>query len=277
MIDDEILKFYEAVRDPGWPDIQNYFDYCRLPIPIKQECDNLHNFQQRKSDIYDINHWVGSTVDLCVYKNLAFVPVHKCAMIYNTTLFINLGWEKKSLHEIDIDSTYFFGTMMHPMTRWFKGITEWLLLSHMIGEQKPASTTSWSRPYRVNRRELYLTLKNLSFQRVLSTMLVGDVHSMPYSVIFGDFLNNVNWIPMDVLSDNEVKISMMNFCKLHGHNISLPLNDKRLHESSVDKLAIFDIIKSICLKDNDQLYSFYKTYNTDLKFYSKLIELQAAL
>ena len=273
MIDDEILKFYESVRAPIWPDIQNYFDYCRLPIPIKQECDNLHNFQQRKSDIYDINHWAGLTIDPYVYKNLAYVPVQKCAGTYYKSLFTNLGWERKSLHEIDIDSTYFFGTMMHPKTRWVKGITEWVLLSHGIGDtngdQKPASQGEW--------KEVYSTLNNLAFQQVLSTMLVGDAHSMPYSLMFGDFLNNVNWIPMDVVSDNEVKISMMNFCKLHGHNISLPLNDKRLHESSVDKLAIFDIINSICLKNKSQLYLFYKTYNTDLKFYSKLIELQAAL
>ena len=95
---------------------------------------------------------------------------------------------------------------------------------------------------------------------------------MPYSVMFGDLLNKINWIPIDAFSDNEVKNSLMKFFNLHGHNILLPLNDKRLHESTSNQLDIFNIISTEYFNNKYQIYPFYKLYGNDLRFYYNLLD-----
>lgn len=277
-MDKEIVNFYNSVKDPSWPDVNNYVDFCRLPAEIKNECNDIHGFQQRKNQIVDHEHWIQQLESACVYKNLAYIPITKCAYTYYTTVLTNLGWEKVPLNEIDMSSTKFFGTMIHPRTRWLKGIVEWLEIAYTSkGSTKP-SIRPWSNPDfwtgPTNWEQLKSDLNSTAFQRLLTTLNVGDIHSMPYYVQFGNLLNNSTWIPMDLFADNEVKIKMMNFFKLHGHNISLPFNDQRLHQSPPEKLEIFNIIKTLLdnNQNQNQLYSFYKLYANDLKFYYNLVE-----
>lgn len=273
MIDREIVNFYNSVKDPQWPDVKNYLDFCRLPAEIKIECDDLHGFQERKSMIEDSNYWVVSTLDVCVYKNLAFVPIPKCAYIYYITLFLDLGWEMRPLHTIDIESTKFFGVMMHPETRWIKGMNEWLtrlcLSDTLVKSVNPAFLPDY---YKTDWEQLRLLVKTPFVQKLISEVLVGDTHTAPYSIICGDLLNKTHWIPMDILTDDEAKIRMMEFFQLHNHDISLPLNHARLHVSAPVKLEIFNHIKSLCFKNQEQLYNFYKLFGTDLKFYNNLIK-----
>jgi hypothetical protein len=282
MIDREILNFYNSIKDTSWPNIKNYLEFCRLPIHIKKECNDIHGFQQRKNQIVDNDYWIQQLNSACVYKNLAYIPITKCAFTYYTRLFTNLGWEKVPLNEIDVSSTKFFGTMMHPRTRWLKGIVEWLGMAYTIkGSDKSTSSNPWSNPDfwtgPTNWEQLKSDLNNTAFQRLLTTLNVGDIHSMSYYAQFGDSLNNSTWIPMDIFTDDEVKIKMMSFFKLNGHNILLPLNDQRLHQSPPEKLEIFNIIKTLLdnNQNQNQLYSFYKLYANDLKFYYNLVELNS--
>lgn len=273
MQDLEILEFYRRVRDPNWPDIQSYSDFCKLPTNIKDECTNIHGLELTKSQILDQNHWICLTQDVYTYKNLAYIPIPKCAYVYYTTFFTSLNWEKTTLSSIDIKSTKFFGTIMHPMTRWLKGVTEWLTLAYAIGDFKKDPANPWLvEPYEVDLVQLNLDLESSAFKKLIGSLLVSDMHSMPYSAMFGNLLNQATWIPMDIMSDNDVKIKLMNFFSANGHDISIPLNDKRLHESPPEKLKIFNYIKDTCFKDSNQLYSFYKLYSNDLKFYYNLVE-----
>jgi len=267
VVDIEILKFYNSVKDPIWPEIRNYIDFCNLPSDVKRECYS-HGFYERKLQIESVDYWINLSTDVYVFKNLAFVPVPKCAYMYHTALFKSLGWEKKFLGEVDTRTTHFLGTVIHPMTRWLKGIAEWLVESYTegpLGSKFDIKNTNWS--------QLQLVLQTAAFQKLLSSVSVGDLHSMPYSVLYSNLLTNAFWIPMDAMSDNKVKIKMMEFFKRHGHDIVLPLDDKRIHVSSPEQLEIFNIIKKLCLKNHDQLQSFYKLYSNDLKFYSNLIEI----
>lgn len=273
MQDPEILEFYKRVRDPSWPNIQSYSDFCKLPTIIKDECNKVHGFELTKSQILNSTHWINSTQDVYTYKNLAYVPIPKCAYVYYTTFFTTLNWEKKPLNSIDIESTKFFGTIMHPMTRWLKGVTEWLTLAYAIGDVIKDTTNPWIvEPFEVDWNRLNSDLESSAFNRLIGSLLVGDIHSMPYSTMFGDLLNQSYWIPMDTMSDNETKINLMNFFTKNGHNISIPLDDQRLHQSPPEKLEIFNHVKDLCFKDSNQLYSFYKLYSNDLKFYYTLVE-----
>jgi hypothetical protein len=273
MLDIEIKNCYTAIKDPSWPNIQTYLEFSKLPAHIKKECNEEHKFQERKNQITDNNYWINLSSDVCVYKDLAYVPVPKCAYTYHSTLFTNLGWKKIPLKDVDIASTKFFGLIMHPLSRWLKGITQWIVKSYAISDIPVLDDNQWVvEPFEVDWQQLKLDLQTNPFKRLISTVNVGDIHSMPYSVMFGDLLYKINWIPMDTLSDNEVKISLMKFFNLHKHNILLPLNDKRLHESTSNQLDIFNIIKTQYPHNKEQIYSFYKLYSTDLKFYYNLLD-----
>jgi hypothetical protein len=39
----QIKESYDAVKDPGWPDIDTLSDYVQLPQWIQDECKNIHN------------------------------------------------------------------------------------------------------------------------------------------------------------------------------------------------------------------------------------------
>ena len=271
MLDIEIKNFYNDIKDSAWPNIQNYADFLKLPNGIQKECNEIYNFQQRKNEIINVDHWVQLTTEIYVYKDLAYVPVPKCAYSYYTTLFTNLGWKKVNINDVDIQTTKFFGTVMHPMTRWLKGITEWIVESYTIGNK--TIIDSWTiEPGAVDWKKLEIDLQTDSFKKLISTVNVGDIHSMPYSAMFGNLLNKITWIPMDILTDDEIKISMMNFFKLHKHGISIPLNHKRLHESTPNKLKLFNNIKSQYVSNKNQIYLFYKLYSNDLKFYYTLLD-----
>lgn len=273
MLDLEITKFYNDVKDPSWPEIHGYIDYTRLPNDIKNECIKLHQFQYHRTKNSSTEHWLNLTTYVCMYKNLAYVPVPKCAYMYHTTLFTNLGWKKVPLHQVDIENTKFFGLLTNPLQRRLKGITQWITQCYEIDEPKQSEDNPWIKvSSEVDWKQLHDDLKTKYFNRLLSTIYVGDIHSLSYAETFGNLLHKVNWIPMDALSDNEVKTSMMNFFNLHGHDIQLPLNDARLHVSPKNKLELFDYVKTAFHSDPDNIYYFYKIYSNDLKLYYNLLD-----
>jgi hypothetical protein len=274
MLDIEIIRFYNNVKDPSWPDIFSYADYHHLPNFIKEECDKLHHFQHRKEQICDVNTWIDvSHPPVCVYEDLAYVPVQKCAYTYYTTFFTNLGWKRASLDTLDIKNTKFFGLVMNPLQRRLKGITQWIVDCYQSNEIIESSVNPWKYENPViDWVQLQSDIKTKYFNKLLSTVTVGDMHSWPYVTMFGNLLDKINWIPMDSLTDDEVKTSIMSFCRLHGHNIQLPMDDARLHVSSENKLQVFEIVKKAFYSDPINLYQFYKIYNTDLKFYYNLVD-----
>jgi hypothetical protein len=273
MLDPEVVEFYNNVRDDSWPKIESYADYLRLPVSIKDECTDLHKFENQKNQICSLDYWLQRTSHVCIYKDLAFVPVQKCAYLYNTTIFTNLGWKKVPLAEVDIQNTKFFGTVIHPLQRRLKGLTQWLVECYRTEDAYPLESNPWitaSTP--IDWAQLKTDLSARYLKKLIQTVGVGDLHSAPYSTMFGSFLSKINWIPMDQFSDNEVKIIMMKFFKLHGYNIELPLDDRRLHVSSPDQIEVFDRIKSEFYDHPENFYSFYKFYGNDLKFFYNLLD-----
>ena len=77
---------------------------------------------------------------------------------------------------------------------------------------------------------------------------------------------------MDTLSRTETQISLMNFFKLHGHNISLPLDNQPLHVSDENQLQVYNIVKEMFNNNPAAIYQFYAVYADDLKFYYNLID-----
>jgi len=292
MLDIELKKWYDAVKDPSWPEIKNYIDFYKLPAQIKEECHIMHGFRQRRDQIEDCDYWQKITCNVYQHQNLVFVPITKCACTYYIHLFDTMGWKKKNISDIDVNSVVMFGLVKHPFTRWVKGIVELLTMSYYtmpVGwdndSNLPSNVTdaqtyyraSVGDAYQINWQQFSIDIQKDSIKKFLNNVVIGDNHTMPYSAMFGSLINRINWIPMDLLNnDNDIKISIMNLFKKYNHNIDLPLNVPRAWASSADKLKIENIVKD-ALESSEtattgRLLNLYKIYATDLKFYHNLID-----
>ena len=77
---------------------------------------------------------------------------------------------------------------------------------------------------------------------------------------------------MDIMSDNEVKISLMKRFKSSGYKATLPLDDQRIHVSSSEKLEIYkDVINSVT-NDRERLAFIYTMFCNDLALYRNVVE-----
>jgi len=273
MIDIEIAKFYNSVKDPAWPDIASYHEYTQLPHHIKNECNNLHQLNLRKNEICDADHWINQTLHVCVYENLAYVPIPKCAYTYHTTMLNDMGWKKVLLCDVDVENTKFFGMVMHPLIRRHKGIAEWIVQSYYKHTPITLKNNPWScEDNDIDWAQLHTDIDSPYFKKMLSNIGVGDPHSFSYHATCGSFINKVNWIPLDTMTKHETLHSIMNFFKLHGHHIQLPLNNPPLNVSDQNQLQVYNIVKETFDNTPRQLYDFYKIYSNDLKFYYNLLD-----
>lgn len=274
MIDGDFVNFYNAVKAPAWPAIADYRDYTKLPNYIRHEMNTLHNCQQIVSNMCDRDQRIQHTLNVCVYKNLAFVPLGTCDYIHNTGMFNQLGWNRVRLADVD-PGTVFFGCILHPMTRWIKGIVQWITSAYNSKSAQPLETNPWSpAEVDINWNQLHQDLNNKYFNKLVGSVLVSDVHTMPYEVTLGSLLDKINWIPMDQMSDQEVNSCMMNFFKKQGHTINLPLDGQRFDQSNQyqHKAQLLEHIENLILSKPYQLEHFYKIYNKDLLFYYNLID-----
>jgi len=250
-----IEKCYNDIKDPSWPHVASYSDYCKLPQWIRNECEQLHNISNQFNQIEDMDFCVNLTTHGYKFKNLVFVPVLKCASTYYIDLFHNqLGWEKiGDFASLDKD-TVFFGVIMDPTTRWLKGITEFFWTSELVDDQ---------------------IIKRVLSDKCNVGVLAPCAHSMPYSITFGQWLDKINWFPLDFYNESEILNQMSLLFQQNGHEINLPLPALKLNKSSDEKLALLQKIKTYQqqnFKNNtDFLFMLHVLFADDLKFYRKLI------
>jgi hypothetical protein len=254
-------KFYSDVKDESWPAIENYPDFLKLPAHIRQECVDLHKLNHRLEQIESQRYWQDSIATVYCYENLAFLPVMKCASAYYINLFENtLGWKKTNILDLS-PGTVCVGVFEEPNTRYLKAITEWV--------------------YRK-----MLPVLNCDISKIppvlLKSVIVGDCHSVPYTTLLGPWLDKINCIPMYQQSDEQIKTHLMNLFATQNHNIKLPINDQKLHQSGQLKLDLYKLVKQVyedslidsSLDDGEYDHRSEFTYlmlAPDLKFYHNLL------
>jgi hypothetical protein len=276
MIDTEFLKFYKDVKGSEWPEIASYTDFLKLPDWIKQECYHEHDLRSRLDQICDRNHWKKTTIYVLGHKNIAYVPVTKCASTYYCNLFSNSGWKFYQLDNLDQSTTKLFGFVMHPMKRHLKGITEFLVRSYT---DKLIDQTNLDKnpevPWVVNSgptdyATLLKDLDTIYMQNLVGRIGVGDEHSLPYSAQFGDLLYKINWIPVDILDSHDQKTAIENFFKANQITTFLQKNTKN-HASSDLQLKVFDKVCSI-VKNSGYYPQLHQIFDEDLRFYYNLVD-----
>lgn len=243
-------KFYNSVNCPSWPEVKTYSDYHRLPLHIKQECEQQHNLFNRLSEIEDPDYWRKLVVDVWVKDNLGYVPVVKCANTYYSKQFQDLGWRKTTIGRIDKE-TVLFGVIKDPLTRWLKGIVEFLCQVVRIDN-----------------------VTDELLARLLYTVAMPDLHSVCYHIYFGNYLNTINWIPMDHLDDQQIKTCLQTFCKKHGQTVDFA-DQHRINASSDLEKNLYNKIKTLLYVDIDKNSPYALNLQIfmapDLAFYRNLI------
>jgi hypothetical protein len=261
MSDYFIKHFYDQVKDPGWPSINTYNDFLKLPNSIRQECDVVHNFPSRIAELEDVNYWQNQTTHSCgyQYKNVVYIPVMKCANTYYTNFFKNqLGWTEVKLAELDWNKVNAFGLLMNPMTRRVKGITQVLTMS-----------------YDHNYDLILKLLESSDFSKFISNIILLDAHTIPYNLAFGKTINKIHWIPMEPFNDEELKNQIAWFLATKDINIKIPQN-KRMNPSSLPKQKIFTTIQDIFLSTEPSA-ELGLMFAEDIKFYNNLINTYAPM
>lgn len=261
MSDYFIKHFYNQVKDPGWPDINTYNDFLKLPKSIVTECNTIHNFPLRLSELEDENYWQNQIIHNIGYryKNAVYVPVLKCANTYYTNFFRDqLGWAKVKLNELNWDEVNAFGLLMNPMTRRVKGIVQVLAMS-----------------YDSNYNLILQLLATPNFSKFISNILLFDAHTIPYSISYKKIINKIYWIPMEPFDDEELKNQIVCFLANKNINIEIPKN-KRMNQSSIDKQKVFTAIQNIFLSTEPGA-ELGILFANDVKFYNNLLDTYAPL
>lgn len=251
-------KFYSDVKDVSWPEVETHQDFLKLPDHVRDECAKSHNLNQRLEQLESQIYWQTLLVKVYRYENLAFLPVPKCGSVHYTTIFQDqLGWEECNFSEL-APGTVCFGLFEEPITRYLKGITEWLWV-HVL-------------PTVGNNIEQIP-------QSLLKTVIVGDLHSLPYTVWLGPLLEKINCIPIHQATDEQTAQHLNTLFKTQNHNIKIPFTHKRLHRSNETKLKLYNLVKQVFnnyLPNKDAEYlargeATYLLLSPDLKFYRNLI------
>lgn len=251
-----IKEFYDDVKDATWPNIDDYEDIINLPPSIKQELDELHNFKNRKNEITSTEYWIDTAYDGCFTNNqdCFFLIIPKCGyQFWYKNLVDNNGWNKASLSQITPNSTV-IATCIDPLVRHKKGIAEFFYQYF------------YKNNFSLNEIDRIL-------DAVLHSLLIPDVHSLPYNIILRNYLNRAIWIPFDKLNvktTNDIVTSILQ--KEKHYKFKKKLTNFKIHESSPEKLYIYQKINDNFNKKSEGIYQIYNLLADDLKFYYNLLD-----
>lgn len=252
-------KYYDDIKDPSWPEISNYVDFLKLPKHIVDECHALYNLNDRLDELGNIFYWAnqsGLNHTYC-YKNVAYLPIPKCASTYYTNIFHGrYGWKKNKLLDIDLHKTKIFAFVMHPLTRRLKGLTQSLV-----------------RSYNNDYDTVLNKLQDESFLDFLSNIMLTDYHTIPYSLLLKPWFDHVHWIPIDLLSRLEAKKEIITFLKNNDIVIDFP-DEIYANQSNDKKIIIFKILEQLILLKEPPA-ELGLLFAHDIKFYNKLMSKYA--
>ena len=266
MVDYFLKQFYDAVKDPSWPNINTYNDFVALPAELKQECYSDHNFEQRRTELESKDYWsnTGIGVPAFQYKDVVFVTNYKCASTYYSTFFKSQGWKEVASNQIDLNNFKTFGLVMHPFARYFKGVAQSIT--------DVCLTKEYTR-YAGCDESLLTLLETKEFTNFLKNVTITDVHTIPYHLMFKDNLYNIDWIPVESGSTDEIKGYVEQCLSSYGVSIDIPRNDQPLNQASSIKKRIYKVIEEAFVQSTDShKWLVYYYLAEDLKFYHQLID-----
>jgi hypothetical protein len=180
------------------------------------------------------------------YKQLVYIPIYKNAATSHEVLFGKiLNWETILTEHIDWSNNLVFSHISHPYHRHLRGTVEFLLknnLTSVIGDP--------------------------IFEKFLISGYF-DQHTYPLTYMFGDKVNQINWLPIDHPTQFSNFITCA-FLKKHGVDID---QDQIPHFniSDTSKKELLNRIKQIAESNDYTNHGLYFLLDDDLCLYNRVL------
>ena len=216
---------------------------------------------QRLQQLEDKQYWIShSDLDRAyTYQNTAFLPIPKCASSAYIDLFHGqLEWQPVRLSSIDFNRVKVFSLIIHPLTRRLKGVVETLC-----------------RSFQYDFDSVLRALTDPGVLDFVVRTIIVDHHSTPYSLVFEPWFDKINWMPMDLLSQDELQHEITKFLRDNHVEINLPKPNK-LNVSNASKNQIYEIIKTKTLSTEPPA-ELGIMFAKDLQLYHSLVAKYATV
>lgn len=254
-----LKKFYNAVKDPSWPDVDTYVDFYRLPKKIKLECEHIHKASQRLQEIESHSFMAG--LHTVFQKNkLSYVPLPKCGSVYYTEVFKSwLAWPQVTLQKA-VQESKPFGFIVDPSSRWIRGLTQWV----------------WQIQENSDFISIDEFLKKVVFSKKFPLVPISN-QTTSYHDLLGSYIDQIHWIPMDWLGPEKTQEELLRFMQTQDSSVPISFHENfRIIAPPLKKLQLFEKIKTLHFQQMEQnenyIWSWHRTFAQDLKFYRKIIE-----
>lgn len=254
MSDYYLSRFFQDVKAPGWPDMHNFAQFVlTAPDHITKECHDQHGLQTYLHDLGSVDYFRRTDRHLSLgYKkqDLVFVPVLKCASTFFADLFLHqlIGWQPINLYDQDWSRIKPFGLLMEPSTRRINGIMQVLQGLYSVADLERLVNT------------------DRALGQILSLIPWLDSHSMPYTIMYGNLLSKINWIPMEIGQENWVyEINKI----LVDDQITYPC--KSVNQTPKNIVELRKKLAEIMMSPPNNEFQGAISFAEDFQFYSNLL------
>jgi hypothetical protein len=187
--------------------------------------------------------WMDQEAECLTYDHLVYVKTLKAASTYYSAVLRTNGWRSMQFGHIDWQHNQVFGFIMDPVTRYLKGLTEDCLDSGLAP----------------------LINDVLRLQQQQHLCLITQ-HTMPLSLLFGDRVYEISWIPLDLdLDPDDCLRSML---KAHGIDVLWDGGFRHQHVSDAHKQELFLHTKTMFAQGNAH---FYRIFARDIDLYNDVV------
>ena len=141
---------------------------------------------------------------------LTYVRTLKCASTFFWETFKKIGWSEIRFNEIDWKNQHVFSHMMDPDQRRHKGVAEYIDMN--------------------NAYDLFY--HNETFRKFVAHVPSLDQHSVSYYDQYGNYCNQIDWIPLSGHSNEESVSKTDQLLQYHGIRLFNNWNWQRVHMST---------------------------------------------
>lgn len=250
-----LYEFWKDVADPSWPAVEYWSEFAKTDTVVQQECWTDHGLARHLYQSENFEHYhCRSLFSMYRKDDWVFVNVPGNGYIHFQDFFVNrLQWQRfrPNCYQ-DLEDVILFGIMMDPYRRYLKGL----------------ATFFWDL-YGAN------ALSTVDMPSLFDKIQFPDIHSMPMSHTLRQIINQVIWIPFELMSPESVKQCMNALFQKKSSTVAVPFSHPLLNQSPTEKLEIYQQIKTTFfthdISRSKQALHVHRTLIPEAIFYRNLV------
>ena len=166
---------------------------------------------------------------------LIYVRTLKCASTFFWETFKKIGWWEINFNEIDWKNQPVFSHMLDPDQRRHKGVAEYIDMNDAYD----------------------LFYQNETFKKFIAYIPAMDQHSTSYHDQYGNYCNQIDWIPLSERSHEESVAATDLLLQYHGIKLFNNWNWQRAHRSTDRQKKLQKDLEDLWYKDRPGWADWY--------------------